>query len=216
MVGQQLGASVDCAFLPHGLEYTLEGPFELPGPVQDTATSTTWLPRSANPGMVPSPPRRILVVEDEAMVALQLKALLESLGHSVVGPAASLEQALALIQQRRSTRRSSTSGLRTATAFRRPSFFRSATSHLHSRPVLARRCCRSRCAPYRGLRSPTVTRMFRRLLQRWSPGRRQRQRGNSRPAVERKMERLSLRVHASTLLRARKRKRRLPFRKSTA
>jgi CheY-like chemotaxis protein len=48
--------------------------------------------------MVPSPPRRILVVEDEAMVALQLKALLESLGHSLVGPAASLEQALALIQ----------------------------------------------------------------------------------------------------------------------
>jgi two-component sensor histidine kinase len=33
MVGHQLGASVDCAFIPHGLEYTLEGPFGLPGPV---------------------------------------------------------------------------------------------------------------------------------------------------------------------------------------
>ena len=32
------------------------------------------------------------------MVALELKALLESQGHSVAGPVASLEQALALIQ----------------------------------------------------------------------------------------------------------------------
>jgi DNA-binding LytR/AlgR family response regulator len=38
-------------------------------------------------------------VEDEAAVALQLKALVESQGHSVAGPAASLGDALTLIQR---------------------------------------------------------------------------------------------------------------------
>ena len=33
------------------------------------------------------------------MLALQLKALLESLGHSVVGPAASLKQALKMVRE---------------------------------------------------------------------------------------------------------------------
>lgn len=36
-------------------------------------------------------PARILVVEDEALIAFQLKAALEDLGYAVVGPAASLE-----------------------------------------------------------------------------------------------------------------------------
>lgn len=98
MVGHELGASVNCAFLPRGLEYTLEGPFESSGPIQRTAaTGTNWLPRAAGPHATPES-RRVLIVEDDAMVALALKALLESQGHSVAGPAASLEQALALIQ----------------------------------------------------------------------------------------------------------------------
>ncbi len=98
MIGLELGASVDCKFLPRGLEYTLEGPFGLPGPVQDTATSASWLPPSAGPRTVRPAPRRILIVEDEAMIALQLKALVESQGHSVAGPVASLKEALGVIQ----------------------------------------------------------------------------------------------------------------------
>ncbi len=180
MVGHELGASVDCAFLPQGLEYTLEGPFELLGRFSvRQQRAPIGCPLA---GLYAAPvSRRILIVEDDAMVALALKALLESQGHSVAGPAASLEQALALSGMRRSTRRSSTSGLGTPTAFQRPSFFRSGKSRLLSRPVLAWKCCRSRCALYPGLRSPTVTRMFRRLLQRWPLGRRQREWANSRP-----------------------------------
>jgi PAS domain S-box-containing protein len=96
-MAQHLGASVDCAFLPQGLEYTLEGPFGLPAPVRDRTTSTSWLPRLAGPRRVP--PRRILIVEDEAAIALQLKSMVESQGHSVAGPAASPERALGLIRE---------------------------------------------------------------------------------------------------------------------
>ena len=40
--------------------------------------------------------RRILVVEDEAVVALGVTSLLEEMGHQVCGVAASVEEALAL------------------------------------------------------------------------------------------------------------------------
>ncbi len=97
MAALELGASVDCAFLPEGLEYTLEGPVALPGRAEGRATSASWLPRAAATAAAHS--RRILIVEDEAMLALQLKALLESRGHSVVGPAASLKQALKIVRE---------------------------------------------------------------------------------------------------------------------
>jgi CheY-like chemotaxis protein len=42
---------------------------------------------------------RILAVEDEAMIALELEDMLEDLGHEVIGPAASVEEALDLLQQ---------------------------------------------------------------------------------------------------------------------
>ncbi len=41
-------------------------------------------------------PLRILVVEDEILIALELESLLQDLGHDVVGIAASSEDALAL------------------------------------------------------------------------------------------------------------------------
>lgn len=43
-------------------------------------------------------PLRILVVEDEILIALELESLLQDLGHDVVGIAASSEDALALGQ----------------------------------------------------------------------------------------------------------------------
>ena len=46
-----------------------------------------------------SRPLTILVVEDEALIALNLVSLLEDLGHFVVGPAASAAQALALAER---------------------------------------------------------------------------------------------------------------------
>lgn len=43
------------------------------------------------------PGRRLLVVEDEYMIAMELVSTLEELGAEVVGPAASVEDALALV-----------------------------------------------------------------------------------------------------------------------
>lgn len=44
-------------------------------------------------------PLRMLVVEDEILIALELESLLQDLGHDVVGIAASSEDALALGQE---------------------------------------------------------------------------------------------------------------------
>jgi CheY-like chemotaxis protein len=43
--------------------------------------------------------RRVLVVEDEAMVAMLVEDMLTELGHSVVGPAMRLDQALPLARE---------------------------------------------------------------------------------------------------------------------
>ena len=43
-----------------------------------------------------SPGRRILVVDDEVLVAMLITDMLETLGHEVVGPAHDLEEGLAL------------------------------------------------------------------------------------------------------------------------
>jgi DNA-binding response OmpR family regulator len=68
----------------------------MPGAARDAATETRWFPRQP-PATVT--PRRVLIVEDEAALALQLKMLVENQGHSVSGPAASLKRALILIQE---------------------------------------------------------------------------------------------------------------------
>jgi len=46
-------------------------------------------------------PLRILIVEDEILIALELESLLQDAGHEVVGIAASFEDAIALSQFRR-------------------------------------------------------------------------------------------------------------------
>ena len=48
---------------------------------------------------MPSRGSRILVIEDEALVALQLQADLESAGHKVVGPARSLQAGMSLVDR---------------------------------------------------------------------------------------------------------------------
>lgn len=51
--------------------------------------------------MSPSSPLRILVVEDEVLIALELEGLLQENGHEVVGTAASLAEAIALGESRK-------------------------------------------------------------------------------------------------------------------
>jgi PAS domain S-box-containing protein len=51
------------------------------------------------PAPIAAPGRRVLVVEDEALVAAMLREQLSALGYSVLGPAASVGAALRLIQE---------------------------------------------------------------------------------------------------------------------
>lgn len=46
--------------------------------------------------VTPTPPLRILVVEDEVLIALELECLLDDLGHVTVGVAGSSQEAIAL------------------------------------------------------------------------------------------------------------------------
>jgi CheY-like chemotaxis protein len=99
---QDLGAKATCDFKASGLVYTLEGPFQMTqsasagGPKTEIAQPKPGTAsRSAN-----GKPCRVLVVEDEGLVALQLRADLEDAGHFVVGPARSLAQGLALAEEK--------------------------------------------------------------------------------------------------------------------
>jgi CheY-like chemotaxis protein len=99
VAASSIGGTAECMFGEDGFVYTLEGPFELQrtGPSADQNTALV-----SHAGQMTSPPmtpRRILIVEDEALVAMQLQAELEADGHRVIGPARSLKQATVLAQQ---------------------------------------------------------------------------------------------------------------------
>lgn len=101
-----LGAIANSDFRHDGFVYTLQGPFELvqPGatvlPFGGSSHKTTLASAKAKVGHAPEP-CRILVVEDEALVALQLQSDLEQCGYHVVGPARSLKHGLLLATQER-------------------------------------------------------------------------------------------------------------------
>jgi CheY-like chemotaxis protein len=96
-------ANVDCAFHEDGFVYTIEFPIDdLTGSVSERSRSVGAgisahgrepVPNGSTKG------QRVLVVEDEPLIAIQLKSDLESEGHYVVGPAGTLEQALALAER---------------------------------------------------------------------------------------------------------------------
>jgi PAS domain S-box-containing protein len=96
-----VGALAECRFERNGFEYSLKGPFVMPhtgpprAPRPTHATHTTLPGNGEHPGTLSS---RILVIEDEALVALQLQADLESVGHTVIGPARSLQAGLSLVK----------------------------------------------------------------------------------------------------------------------
>jgi len=51
--------------------------------------------------VTPAHPRRVLIVEDEMMVAMLVEDMVHDLGHEVVGPAMTLEVALQLAREER-------------------------------------------------------------------------------------------------------------------
>ena len=100
-VAAELGATIDSAFHAEGLVCTIEGPIigytdseqtPLPG---ESIHASREMPVSASEQ---TERRRILIVEDEPFVALQLRTDLEGEGHEVIGPASSLAQGLKLAQ----------------------------------------------------------------------------------------------------------------------
>lgn len=94
-----LGAKASYDFTDEGFVYTLQGPFAIDRPVTAPRASDVACPSSmaAKPEREPSiRPCRVLIVEDETLVALQLQGDLEDEGHEVVGPAMSLKQGLLL------------------------------------------------------------------------------------------------------------------------
>lgn len=91
----EAGAKAELKFEEGGLVYTLEAPASA-----DDDTNT-GLPEPAGaaphaPVSAPGRPVRILVVEDEALVALELQSVLEADGHEVIGPAGSVARGLDL------------------------------------------------------------------------------------------------------------------------
>ncbi len=93
-------ALAECRFERSGFQYFLRGPFVAPAAGRPTAPppSRTAPGAGLSPEQSPAEPSRILVIEDEALVALQLQADLESVGHTVIGPARSLQAGLSLVK----------------------------------------------------------------------------------------------------------------------
>lgn len=105
MLCQDLSAQVACDFPPAGVSCSIAFPLSHtvgmspgtePAPPRPAPAAAA---RSADTRTAsPLEGRRILVVEDTWVVGLQLKTVLEVLGHHVVGPAATLDEALALAE----------------------------------------------------------------------------------------------------------------------
>jgi PAS domain S-box-containing protein len=100
-VAAELGATIDSTFHSEGLVCTIEGPFI--GHTNSADMSSAGDLSHAPPELLVSGSeqterRRILIVEDEPFVALQLRTDLEGEGHEVIGPASSLAQGLKLAQ----------------------------------------------------------------------------------------------------------------------
>ena len=81
--------------------------------------------------------KRILVVEDEALVAMMLEDMLADLGCEVVGPAMRLEEGLALARLTGSTPPCSTSTSPASAATRSPICSKSAACRTPSSPATA-------------------------------------------------------------------------------
>ncbi len=95
-----LGAVANYRFHGNGFVYTLQGPLERAQPQASAHVPAEPDRDAGRPAAAPRPASaRILVVEDEALVALQLQSDLETAGHQVVGPARSLKHGLVLAGQ---------------------------------------------------------------------------------------------------------------------
>ncbi|HXF54368.1 MAG TPA: response regulator [Hyphomicrobiaceae bacterium] len=93
---REIGAVPECRFAEDGFIYRLEGTFEASAPPTVTSDSSalTVIEPEARCGPAGGP--RVLLVEDEGLVALQLQMDLEENGYHVVGPGRTLQEGAAL------------------------------------------------------------------------------------------------------------------------
>jgi PAS domain S-box-containing protein len=101
-VGAEIGAQLEFSFRPEGIEYVLVGPMIHHNRMraQPKQLKVTDARKSLAVGPAPLAERglRILIVEDEPLIALQLQYELENDGLCVIGPAYNLEQGIKLAQ----------------------------------------------------------------------------------------------------------------------
>ena len=95
MVEYNLDANVDLKFLPSGLEWSIRCP--LASIIGSKGPTLHAKPRYGANGKVRSGPAQVLVVEDEALVAVEISHILREEGFQVVGPTARVEEALHLL-----------------------------------------------------------------------------------------------------------------------
>src|SRR5262249_18303033 len=95
MVEYNLDADVHLNFLGSGVAWRLRCP--LAGVVGSKEPSLSAMARSGGNGQIRRGPARILVVEDEGLVAAEISRILQDAGFQVVGPARSVEKALHLL-----------------------------------------------------------------------------------------------------------------------
>ncbi|MDX2201570.1 MAG: PAS domain-containing protein [Hyphomicrobiaceae bacterium] len=97
MATMSLDAEVELSYPPSGLRWRLTCPLDK---VIEAAAQDTGLRASAGRALPPGKRRsRILVVEDEALIAMEITDILAAENYEVVGPSRTVEQALALFHE---------------------------------------------------------------------------------------------------------------------
>lgn len=95
----ELGAETEHIFTSVGVRFSLSGPLEQTGKPR-LAHAPANRPEGPEDGKSTDGFRyRILVVEDEVLVAMQVKEDLESSGHIVLGPAQTVDQGIAFVER---------------------------------------------------------------------------------------------------------------------
>ena len=104
MAEMSVGGEVAVDYAPSGLVWRLACPLDrvIEGPLAPGAGRAAVPLGPPSLGRRPGS-RRVLVVEDEPLIAIEMAAVLEAAGFEVVGPAASVGEALALLDARAAT-----------------------------------------------------------------------------------------------------------------
>ena len=93
----ECGGQAEMSFAPCGFEFGFEGELSsrtlMVGPRHVAIIPRAWMPANAN-APPPSQGCKVLVIEDEALIAMQLKLDLESEGNVVIGPFGKLSEAM--------------------------------------------------------------------------------------------------------------------------